>query len=564
MSLDSILLSCLAQPTRRTVRNRHLAVLAVLAVTSSGLGCKSRAERVRDAAPLDSSDVARDAGVKTAGLNGEPAVPRDWASIKARDTLTAIAAYNSTTYFIYRGEPMGYEYDLLKEFASDHDLALKVIVVQDRDSMFALLRSGKADVVASRLVPAPEDSGRVAYTRALYQVPPVVVQRKDPPAVAAAQLPKPADTLITEGAGRRTSGPNAANEPGADTPTTVRGRLVRRPADLAGRRVTLPEDSPFRWTLLELSDTITGDIRVVEMDSSSEALIRSVSKGTVDYTIAQGNLAELQGAYFKNLLIRPIVGNSKKVAWAVRRSDRTLLDTLNAWISDEKRGVVFERTYKKYFVDSRAYLARVSSRYLTSETGTLSAYDDLLREYSQELGWDWRLLGSQMYQESRFKPNARSWAGAVGLLQLMPATAKQVGVRNPRDPEQNVRGGVKYLRWLENRWKDNVADPKERLKFVLASYNAGSGHVEDAQRLAAKNGDDPKKWDEVAYWLLRLSEAEYYSDPVVEFGFCRGLEPVTYVSLILDRFAHYRQFVVTRNASVRPADGGARAVTTRD
>ena len=101
-----------------------------------------------------------------------------------------------------------------------------------------------------------------------------------------------------------------------------------------------------------------------------------------------------------------------------------------------------------------------------------------------------------------------------------------------------------FARW----WKDNVTDPNERLKFVLASYNAGSGHVEDAQRLAAKHGDDPKKWDDVAYWLLQLSESEAYTDPVVEFGFCRGLEPVTYVSLILDRFAHYRQFVVTRAA----------------
>ena len=478
---------------------------------------------MRDAAPLDSTDVARDSGVKTAGVAGEPAIPRDWASIKARDTLTAIAAYNSTTYFIYRGEPMGYEYDLLKEFTSDHGLALKVIVVQDRDSMFALLRSGKADVVANRLVPTSEDSGRVAYTRALYHVPPVVVQRKDPPGVAAAP---------------------------AVTASSIRARVVQRPADLAGRRVTVPDDSPFRSTLLELSDTITGEIRVVEMDSSSEALIRSVAKGTVDYTVAQGNLAELQGEYYRNLLIRPIIGDSKKVAWAVRRHDRTLLDTLNAWITDEKRGgAKFESTYRKYFVDSRAYLARVASRYLTSETGTLSPYDDLLREYSTQLGWDWRLLGSQMYQESRFKPNARSWAGAVGLLQLMPATARQMGVRNSRDPEQNVRGGVKYLRWLEQRWKDNVTDPRERLKFVLASYNAGSGHVEDAQRLAAKRGDDPKQWDDVAYWLLKLSEAEYYTDPVVEFGFCRGLEPVTYVGLILDRFAHYRQFVVTKTAS---------------
>jgi peptidoglycan lytic transglycosylase F len=529
-------------------RMKWLLVLSCL-----GLACKSRSERVRDAAPLDSSDVARDPRVTTAGPGSEPSIPRDWASIKARDTLTAIAAYNSTTYFIYRGEPMGYEYELLREFAKDHGLALKLIVVQNRDSMFTMLRNGKVDLVANRLVPVPEDSGVVSYTHALYQVPPVVVQRKDAPAVAAAQLPKPADTLLKEG--KKPSGLVRATSLGSVdpsvTPTKVNARLVQRPADLAGKQVTVPQDSPFRWTLLELSDTITGDIRVVQLDSSSEALIRSVSKGTVDYTVAQGNLAQLQGEYFKNLLIRPVIGDSKMVAWALRRNDRTLLDTLNTWIMDEKRGgALFKRMYQKYFVDSRAYLARVASRYLTSETGTLSAYDPLLREYAPQLGWDWRLLGSQMYQESRFKPNARSWAGAVGLLQLMPSTAKQMGISNPRNPEQNVRGGVKYLRWLDNRWKDNVTDPKERLKFVLASYNAGSGHIEDAQRLAAKHGDDPKKWDDVSYWLLHLSEAEYYADPVVEFGFCRGLEPVTYVSLILDRFAHYRQFVVTQSASV--------------
>ena len=511
--------------------------LALIAIASLA-ACRS--ESARDAAPLDSSDVARDSGVVTDGPGGQRAVPRDWTAIRASDTLRVIAAYNSTTYFIYRGEPMGYEYELLKQFAADHGLAVKVIVVQNRDSMFAMLRSGHADLVANRLIPTPEDSGVVAYTRALYHATPVVVQRKAPPQAAMAKLPKPADTVLKAGPADPTDSP---------TPSLIRARLVQRPADLAGQNVTVPNASPFRWTLLELADPITGDIRVVEVDSSSEALIRSVSKGTVDYTVAQGNLAELQGAYFKNLAIRPVIGDSKKVAWAVRRTSREFLDTLNAWIVDEKRGALFDRVYQQYFVNSRAYLARVASRYLTSETGTLSAYDALLREYAPQIGWDWRLLGSQMYQESRFKPNARSWAGAVGLLQLMPATARQVGVRNSRDPEQNVRGAVKYLRWLENRWKDNVTDPQERLKFVLASYNAGSGHVEDAQRLTVKNGGNPKKWDDVAYWLLQLSEAEAYTDPVVEYGFCRGLEPVTYVSLILDRFAHYRQFVVTKAAN---------------
>jgi membrane-bound lytic murein transglycosylase F len=526
----------IALPRPRVRAPSAAPLLAIAAVALACGGSSDVGRRVRDAAPGDSQHTVRDPGVTKAGPSSERPAARQWADIARRDTLTAILPYNSTSYFIYRGEPLGYEYELLKNFASDHGLELKVLVVQRRDSQFALLMTGRADLIAARLIPMPEDSGRVSYTRALYRTSPVVVQRKAPPAAAIAKLPKPADTLLK---------PSPADP---SRPRSIRARLVQRPADLAGQRVTLPRRSPYRRTLLELSDTVTGDIRVVEVDSSSESLIRDVSKGAIDYTVAQGNLAALQGAYFKNLLVRPIVGESKKVSWAVRRDDRTLRDTLDAWVAAEKQGALFERMYRKYFVDSRSYRARVASRYLTSETGTLSPFDSLLKEYAPELGWDWRLLGSQMYQESQFKPSARSWAGAVGLLQLMPATARLYGVRDARNPAQNVRGAVRYLRWLEHRWKKNVSDSTERLRFVLASYNAGAGHIEDAQRLAAAHGDDPKRWDDVAYWVLQLSEAEHYTNPVVKFGFCRGLEPVTYVSLILDRFQHYRQFVVPQSA----------------
>jgi membrane-bound lytic murein transglycosylase F len=149
-----------------------------------------------------------------------------------------------------------------------------------------------------------------------------------------------------------------------------------------------------------------------------------------------------------------------------------------------------------------------------------------------------------MYQESRFKPTARSWAGATGLLQLMPATGRQFGVRNPNDPQQNVAGAVRFLQWLTRYWTARIPDPEERLKFILASYNTGAGHVEDAQRLAEANKDNPKRWADVSYWLLQKSKREVYRNPVVKYGFSRGIEPVTYVAIILDRFAHYKQFVV--------------------
>jgi membrane-bound lytic murein transglycosylase F len=160
------------------------------------------------------------------------------------------------------------------------------------------------------------------------------------------------------------------------------------------------------------------------------------------------------------------------------------------------------------------------------------------------LKWDWRLLAAQAFQESRFKPAARSWAGATGLLQLMPATAREYGVKNALDPEDNVRGAVKFLVWLTKYW-NKIPSEDERLKFILASYNTGAGHVEDAQRLTEKYGGDPQAWNDVAYWLLQKSKVQYSTDPVVKYGFCRGIEPVTYVALILERFNHYKQFVVS-------------------
>jgi membrane-bound lytic murein transglycosylase F len=429
---------------------------------------------------------------------------------------------------------MGYEYELLKQFAADIGVTLKMVVVQDRDSMVAMLNNGRGDIAAARLIPLPSDSGRVRFTRALYRSDPVLIQQAQPASKAIAKLPDPVDTILKPGPA----------EPGPRS-YTARVRPIATPAELANHKVDVPRQSPYLQTLVELADSITGDIQVVEVDASAEALIREVAKGNISYTVTEGNLADLQTGYYKNLKVRPVIGPSKKVAWATRRNAPKLLAELDDWIGDTKRsGPLFARLYKKYFIDRRGYEERVTSRYLMSETGTLSPYDALLKRYADSLGWDWRLLGSQMYQESRFKPTARSWAGAVGLLQLMPATARQFGVRNPQNPDDNVRGAVRFLKWLSAYWKTRVPNDAERLSFILASYNTGAGHVEDAQRLADKHGDDPQKWNDVAYWLLQKSKREIYTDPVCKYGYSRGIEPVTYVAVIMDRFDHYRQYVV--------------------
>lgn len=464
-------------------------------------------------------------------------ISRDLAQIRERGSLVVLAPYNSTTYFIYQGEPMGYEYELLRSFAQDMGLQLKMVVVTDPKSLYPLLNSGDGDIAAGRLIPPIEptaelqDQAPVAFTRALYRTEPALVQQETSPSKAG-------------------EGTEKALEPGPADPAPevdIPARLVTNPAQLAGRTVTLPEKSAYRRTLIELSDEISGDIHVVEVGEKiqDEALAQKIARGQVQFTVMQRNLADLKEAEFQNLKVRPILGEPHRVSWGLRKNSPELMAALNQWIEEKKNGSFFDALYKKYFIDRRRYLERVQSEYLTSRTGKLCEFDELIKQYASELNWDWRLLASQAFQESRFKPAARSWAGATGLLQLMPATAKEFGVTNALDPSDNVQGAVKFLKWLQRYWEKRIPDENERLKFILASYNCGAGHVEDAQRLTEKYGGNPQKWDDVSYWLLQKSTQQYSSDPVVKFGFCRGLEPVNYVTNILERFDHYKQFVVT-------------------
>ncbi|MES2765371.1 MAG: transporter substrate-binding domain-containing protein [Bacteroidota bacterium] len=463
----------------------------------------------------------------------EPIV-RDLEGIKQRDTLTVLTTYSSTSYFLYRGEAMGYEYELLKNFAREKGIELRTVVVRNQDSLYYMLNRGDGDIVAARLMPSDEAQKRVRFTRSLYETHPVLVQRSGP--LDTNKISKEVDSLLDPG----------GNAEGYSDSTVLKAKLITKPSELAGEKVHVPKGPVYRKMLVELADKISGDIQVVEVpgDISSESLIQRVARGEIQLTVAPENLAKLNQGYFTNIVIYPQVGPSNKVSWAVRRNAPHLLDTLNNWIEKKQNTSIFTDLYKKYFVDSRAYQDRIASNYLTGTTNSISAYDYLLKKYVVDIGWDWRLLAAQTYQESKFQPKARSWAGAAGLLQLMPPTAREFGVTNANDPEDNVRGATKFLKWLTNYWDDKIIDPNERMKFILASYNTGHGHVEDARRLVVKYGGNPNKWEDVAYWLLQKSKPQYYNDAVVKYGYCRGLEPVQYVSKILDRFEHYKQLVV--------------------
>ena len=438
----------------------------------------------------------------------------DLDEIRTRGRLIAITSYNASSYFIYKGQPMGYEYELLELLADSLGLELEIVIVKGIEESFERLNGGQGDLLAYNLTVTKERAQVVAFTDHLMTTRQVLVQRK-PAAWREMKLHE------------------------------IDRMLIRSPIDLIGKTIHARKGSAYVPRLRNLAEEIGGDIEVVEMaaDMSTEEIIKKVAEGDIEFTVADENIALVNAAYHSNIDVGTPVSLPQQLAWAVRKNAPKLHAAVNKWIGLMKKETDYYVIYNKYFKNRRAHRKRLESEFFSRTGGKISPYDDYISERAEVIGWDWRLLAAQIYQESRFDPRISSWAGAVGVMQLLPATASQFGAQNLTDPRESITAGTNYLKWLDEYWKD-ISDRDERRKFVLASYNVGQGHVADARRLASKYGKDPDVWDEnVAHFLLQKSRKEIYNDEVVEFGYCRGQEPVNYVDEILERFEHYKKFV---------------------
>lgn len=168
----------------------------------------------------------------------------------------------------------------------------------------------------------------------------------------------------------------------------------------------------------------------------------------------------------------------------------------------------------------------------------LSPYDEMIARHAEAAGLDWRLVSAVIYEESRFDPDALSEAGAMGLMQVMPAAAADVGAVRFHEPEENVRAGVRYLQRLAREY--GPARERDRLALMLAAYNMGMGHVRDAQKLATRFGYHPFDWDGAMDVMVSLLE-EPQVFPQLTHGYAQGRSVVAYVDRVLSRYASYRR-----------------------
>jgi membrane-bound lytic murein transglycosylase F len=444
------------------------------------------------------------ASKRKAREQAEPLIDLD--SIRRRGSLIMLTENSASTYYLYRNEARGFDYELAAAFAKSLGLKLEVKLIDDVDRMLELLLLGEADLAASNLTITPSRLQQVAFSQPLYATRQVLVQRQ-----------------IEESAG-----------------TT--GLAIRDTNELHLLPIWVHRYSSFYEQLekIRMNSGMPLHIEEAPGEISTDDLIRLVDDGAIPATITDENLAAMELGDYPNVDMSIAISDAQDIAWAVRKSSPKLLRALNDWLGQKDVKTRREKTYAKYFTDEP--LERPGGFTLPKvQPGNISAYDSLFRKFAPRLGWDWQMLASIAYHESHFNPNAHSWSGAYGLMQLMPQTAKRFGCTGTPTPECSVEAAVKYLQYLMKMWEPRVPNPQERTKFVLASYNIGQGHVIDAQNLARELGMRDTLWDgEVAEALLLKQQEKYYTMACVKHGYCRAKEPFIFVEKIIGTYELYK------------------------
>ncbi len=437
---------------------------------------------------------------------------RDLDAILAEGKIRAVTNVNQTSYFIYKGEPMGFHFELLKKFADHQDLELEIITSNDIDEALEYLQTGAADLVAIGLSVSADRKEMMRFTDPLIQATQVLVQR-------------------------RPAGWNRMTE------DEIAEKLVRNQLDLAEKTIYVQKGSSYAQRLYNLERESGMDIGVIEVPYDAEELARQVARGEIEYTVCDDYMANIICSLYPELDLSTPVSFPLNISWSVRKDGTDgLVNELNRWIAGFKTTREYARLERKYFSGSRPASIAGSEYFATNGGGKVSPFDDIIKKCSETIGWDWRLVAALIYQESRFNPSVISPRGAYGLMQVMPATGEHFGLDVTHSVENNIRAGISYIRMLDDLFANWVSDPDERVKFILASYNAGHGHVIDAIKLAEKNGLDAGKWeDNVSLFLERKSDPVFYDDPVVRNGRLKqGVQVNAYVADILKRYEHYR------------------------
>lgn len=416
------------------------------------------------------------------------ACSRDMAleEIRKSETVTMVTHNNAHCYYTYRDQDMGFEYDLAKAFADFLGVDLKVKVAESWNEILPLLGNGSVDFVAASMTKIPSRERVADFSKGYLPVQQMVVVHK-------------------------------------------KNTGIRSIDDLEGLTIHVRAGTSYEERLRALKRKGL-DVTITAHDNvPTEDLVEAVAQRKIEVTIADSNVALMNRRYYPDIRIAFPIEKQQSLGWAVKKGERSLLDKINEFLETIERDGTYKDIYNRYYaylerfdhLDVKKFQERIKTR--------LPRYEKTIKKAAETYGFDWRFITALIYQESQFRPWAKSFSGVRGLMQLTLPTAEEMGVKNRLDPHESIMGGTRYLKKLYDRF-DEAPDP-DRILIAVAAYNVGRGHVLDARRIASAMRLDPNKWSSLEKTLPLLRQRKYYKKS--KYGYCRGAEPVFQVRRVL-------------------------------
>ncbi len=420
----------------------------------------------------------------------------DIDQIKQRDTLIVGTLYGSTSYFLYRDEYMGFDFEVAQFLAKKMGVKLKVVEKKTELELEKMLQERKIDILCYNIIETKELKKLFNFVFPQHNSYQVLVQN-------------------------------------------ISAKTISDVSSLNDKKIHVVKNSIFEKRLQSLNEELGNVFNIIQADDSlsSEELIEMVAQGKIEYTVAYYHTAQLYKTFYKKLDNRLRIGFEQNNGWLIRKESKNLYQFFQDWEkSDESINLVSNFT-QKYWINTLFH----ADKKIRIPKGAISPYDHFFKKYAKEINWDWRMLAAVAFHESHFDSTQVSWAGAAGIMQLMPRTAGNFGLTraNIMNPEKNIEAGVQYIKSL-NLTFQKIQDKEERIKFILAAYNSGPAHILDAMALSRKYGKNPHIWfGNVDYFLAKKSEPKFYNDPVVKYGRFRPKETLTYVVNTLETYSKY-------------------------
>lgn len=430
-----------------------------------------------------------------------PLVDRDLPVILL-DTLRVLVIHDPLSWDLRPGAETGLEWELLERFAKKHKLRLDAVPVGHPDSMLMMLQRGDGDVMAAQLRADGWAAPFTAFTASYRSVAPLRI------------------VLNTDG--------------------VVRPRIRDRHAPGDPDTLAISRWSPFAG-LQTVFDTVYGPVTLLVDTALPEELLAEVALGRCRSAVIVDAISSLDARRFPHVHFGPRLGRSVPLAFAVRSNAPELRAAIDAWLNDPREMEARELIMDSYGIGRLTSGPLRTLHDLEFNTDSISPFDSLFQAHADSSAFDWELLAAVGFKESRFDTSATSHAGANGLMQIMPATAIGLGIDSADGVGGHIGGAAKFLDKLDAIWRSSVPNKDQRLKFVLASYNAGPGHIKDAQRLAELHGLDSHRWDgSVERALLLLAKPRWFTLPEVKNGYCRAHETFWYVRDVVSAFGQYQ------------------------